>query len=205
MTLLVRAARPGDADRVVPLMHASSRDLIDATFGDDAVAVLHRDFVRGKGIFGYAHQIVGVAADGDIVATMTWYEGRRYRPLSLHTLRSAAHLGPVGLAGAIRRTIAMSALFTPPRPDALFLANLCIADDQRGRGYGSVLLDHALHSAPARGLRLVELDVSFSNVRAQRLYERVGFVVTGENRAPEGSGLDGFRRMERPACCRGLT
>lgn len=68
-----------------------------------------------------------------------------------------------------------------------------------------MLLDHALHSAPARDLRLVELDVSFSNVRAQRLYERLGFVVTGENPAPEGSGLDGFQRMARPACCRGLT
>jgi ribosomal protein S18 acetylase RimI-like enzyme len=198
MTPRIRAARPGDADRVVPLMHASSRDLIDAMFGSDAAAVLRRDFVRGNGIFGYEYQIVGVAPDGEVVATMTRYEGRRYRRLSLHTLRSAARAGPVRLAGAVRRTMAMSALFTPPRPDGLFLANLCVADDQRGRGYGSALLDHAFGEAPARGLRLVELDVSLSNVRAQRLYERLGFVVTGENPAPEGSRLDGFRRMERP-------
>ena len=41
----------------------------------------------------------------------------------------------------------------------------------------------------------VELDVSYGNVRAQRLYERLGFTVTGEKPAPVGSPLDGFRRM----------
>jgi GNAT superfamily N-acetyltransferase len=198
MTLHVRSARPGDAGHVVPLMHESSRGLIDATFGRDAADVLYRDFVAAKGLFGYRNQIVGVTPSGEIAATLTMYEGRRYRRLSLYTLLSAAHLGPARLGGAVRRTMAMSALFTPPRPDGLFVANLCVVRERRGTGCGSALIRYAIGSASARGLRSVELDVSFSNVRAQRLYERLGFTVTGENSAPDGSLQDGFRRMALP-------
>jgi ribosomal protein S18 acetylase RimI-like enzyme len=199
VTLLPRAARPADADAVVPLMHESSRALIDAIFGSAAGTVLHRDFVRGKGLFGYRQQIVGVRPDGEIAATMTAYEGRRYQRLTLHTLGAAARLGPVRLARVIRRTMAVSALFTPPAADGLFLANLCVAPAHRDHGYGSTLIGYAVRSAPALGLATVELDVSLRNVPAQRLYERLGFVVTGEIAARDGSGLDGFRRMTRDA------
>jgi GNAT superfamily N-acetyltransferase len=78
---------------------------------------------------------------------MTVYSGRHYRRLSLQTIRSAATLGPAGLAAAVRRTLAMSALFTPPGPGSLFVANLCVADRYRGRGYGSLLLGHATRLA----------------------------------------------------------
>jgi ribosomal protein S18 acetylase RimI-like enzyme len=194
MTLTVRTARPSDADAVVPLIHESSRALIDATFGRHAGAVLRRDFLRGEGIFGYRHQLVGVRPDGEIAATMTAYPGRRYRRLALHTLVSAMPLGPVPLAGVVRRTIAVSALFAPPARDGLFIANLCVDEGHRGRGYGSLLIQRA--TAMYRP-RVIELDVSFGNTRAQRLYERLGYKVTRETPAPGGSGLDGFRRMTR--------
>jgi ribosomal protein S18 acetylase RimI-like enzyme len=196
MTLTVRAARPSDADAVVPLMHESSRALVDATFERHAGAVLRRDFLRGKGIFGYRHQLVGIRPDGEIAATMTAYPGRRYRRLALHTLVSAMPLGPVPLAGVVRRTLAVSALFAPPARDGLFLANVCVDARYRSRGYGSLLISRA--TAMYRP-RVIELDVSFGNTRAQRLYERLGYKVTRETPAPGASGLDGFRRMTRDA------
>jgi ribosomal protein S18 acetylase RimI-like enzyme len=177
-------------------MLASSYDLLSATFGTAAPAVLHRDFLRGTGIFGYAHQLVG-EVDGQLVVTMTAYDGRLYRRLSRHTLRSVTLAAPRRLGTVLRRTVALSGLFIPPAPDSLFLANLCVAPDQRDHGYGSQLVTYACAVARDRALAAVELDVSFSNMRAQRLYERLGFVVTGERPAPDGSGLDGFRRMRR--------
>jgi ribosomal protein S18 acetylase RimI-like enzyme len=178
---------------VVPLMHESSRAMIDATFGAAAVTVLRCDFVRGKGIFGYRQQLVGVCVDGSVAATVTAYRGRRYRRLSGYTLLCAAsRSGPVS---AIRRMAAVSALFTPPSPDGLFLANLCVDGRYRGRGYGSALIGAACGQARTWRLDRVELDVSFGNAEAQRLYQRLGFTVTGETPAPAGSPLDGFRRM----------
>jgi ribosomal protein S18 acetylase RimI-like enzyme len=197
--LTIRTARPEDADGVVPLMHESSRMLIDATFGPHAVEILRHDFRRGKGIFGYRHQLVGVTDAGAVAATLTAYPGAVYRRLSRQTTCTAVvHFGPLSLAGVARRSLAVAGLFTPPRRDAMFLANLRVADPFRGAGVGSRLIDHVTRVAHGHGLECVELDVSFGNVRAQRLYERLGFVATGERPACTGSGLDGFRRMRLP-------
>jgi len=182
-----RPARPDDADQVVPLIHDSSRALIDATFG---VGLVRRDFLRGRGLFGYRQQLVGLVGD-EIAVTITAYAGRRCRQLSLHTLGSAAvHFGPRDLARALRRSAPVARLFAPPSPDGVFLANLCVAPGHRGRGYGTRAIEHAV---AASGARLAELDVSASNPDAERLYARLGFAVTGERGAP---GLDGFRRMQ---------
>jgi ribosomal protein S18 acetylase RimI-like enzyme len=195
--LHIRPATPADADAAVPLLLASSPALIEATFGAAAPAVVRRDFLRGKGIFGYSHQLVGVAPDGQVVATMTAYRGGTYRRLSLHTLRSAAVLGPRRLVAVLRRMLAMADLFTPAGGDSLFLANLCVTPDHRDRGYGSTLLEHAREAALSRALPAVELDVSYGNDGARRLYERLGFVMIAERPAAAGSALDGFRRMRR--------
>lgn len=180
-----RPARPDDVDAVVPLMHRASRDLIDATVGPD---LLRRDFLRGRGLFGWRNQLVGVV-DGEIAATITAYPGRRYRRLSLHTLRSAlVHFGPVGTLKVLRRCAPVGRLFAPPSRDAVFLANLCVPASHRGHGYGSQAIAHASAGQPA------ELDVSASNVGAERLYRRLGFTVVEERTAP---GFDAFRRMRR--------
>ncbi|MEU7907358.1 GNAT family N-acetyltransferase [Actinoplanes sp. NPDC049118] len=65
--------------------------------------------------------------------------------------------------------------------------------------YGSAMVEHARSMALTSGLTAVELDVSFSNPRAQRLYERLGWVATGERPAPAGCAHGGFRRMRRRA------
>jgi ribosomal protein S18 acetylase RimI-like enzyme len=196
--LQFRPARPEDADQVVPLMHESSRALIDYTFDVGAGAFLRADFLRGQGIFGFRNQIVGVSPAGEVVATATAYEGRRYRRLSMWTLLSAArHFKPMGLTRVVRRTLAVAGLFLPPSRSGVFIANLCVAPDHRSHGYGSLLVEHILGAAAERGSTCSELDVSVSNVRAQQLYERLGYVVVAETADGGKHGLDGFRRMQR--------
>jgi ribosomal protein S18 acetylase RimI-like enzyme len=197
--LVVREARPADVDAVVPLMHESSRALLDFSFGvagRDPRAVLRRDFLAGRGVFGCAHQTV-VEGAGFVVATMTTYPGRRYRWLTLATALSAAReLGLVGFVRFVARSLAVAPLFAPPRPGALFLANACVAESHRGRGLFSKLLAHAVDGARAAGLDAVELDVSFGNARAQAAYEHLGFRVIGERAYTGRHEIDGFRRMQ---------
>jgi ribosomal protein S18 acetylase RimI-like enzyme len=64
------------------------------------------------------------------------------------------------------------------RPDALFVDNIALAPGFRGRGLGSDLLRSVMDAAAARGLG-VQLQVLRVNP-ARRLYERLGFRVTGE-------------------------
>jgi ribosomal protein S18 acetylase RimI-like enzyme len=198
-TIQFRPARPEDADAVVPLMYESSRGLIDASFrfgADDAAPFLRHDFVRGKGIFGHANQIVGVEPGGAIVATITAYAGDRFRSLALQTTLSAlTHFTALRFIAVLWRSIAMAPLFTPPRARSLFLANACVDPAHRSKGIFAALLAHV--SAGARA-DAIELDVSFSNPRAQTLYERLGFRTTGEKPYRGARDLVGFRRMEKP-------
>ena len=199
--LQFRRARPEDADAVVPLIYESSRGLIDACFrfGDAGPEpFLRHDFLRGDGLFGYRHQIVALAADGQLVATMTAYRGRDVTRLSLQTLRSAwATLSLGRFLRAVCRSLALAPLFATPRRDGLFLANGCVVAERRSQGLFSAFLAHVCATDDPT-LRVIEFDVSFGNERARQLYERLGFVVVGERPYRGRRALDGFRRMQRP-------
>lgn len=61
--------------------------------------------------------------------------------------------------------------------NARFLMDgLCVAEQARGRGVGTALLDAITIEAQKRGYGAVRLDVVDTNLRARALYERHGFV-----------------------------
>jgi ribosomal protein S18 acetylase RimI-like enzyme len=64
-------------------------------------------------------------------------------------------------------------------PDCLHLVELQILPEWQDRGLGSALIDRQLSEARARGVP-IRLRVLREN-RARALYQRKGFVVTGEN------------------------
>jgi ribosomal protein S18 acetylase RimI-like enzyme len=73
----------------------------------------------------------------------------------------------------------VGALRLERRACELYLADIQIAPEEQGRGLGSAVLRHVI--AEADGLAAaVTLQVLKVNVRARRLYERLGFYVTGE-------------------------
>jgi ribosomal-protein-alanine N-acetyltransferase len=63
------------------------------------------------------------------------------------------------------------------------LGNVAVAQDQRGRGTGRLLVKTALAHARARGSRECFLEVRASNQAARKLYEAMGFEVVGRRRA----------------------
>jgi ribosomal protein S18 acetylase RimI-like enzyme len=64
------------------------------------------------------------------------------------------------------------------RDDAAFIGNVEILPDYQGRGLGAAILRDVIAAAAARGLP-VTLGVLKMNP-ARRLYERLGFTITGE-------------------------
>ncbi len=64
-----------------------------------------------------------------------------------------------------------------------------VLDGYREQGVGEALMVAALDAARTTGLTRVELTVREHNVRAKRLYEKMGFVVEGVKR--RGVRLDG--------------
>ena len=60
------------------------------------------------------------------------------------------------------------------------LLNLCVAPEQQGKGYGSILLDHAIRLARQQDCFCIFLEVRPSNPAGIRLYRRNGFSVVAE-------------------------
>lgn len=71
------------------------------------------------------------------------------------------------------------------------LLNLCIDPALQNRGYGQVLLNHAVAHAEALQCRVIFLEVRPSNLIAQRLYQQHGFRIIG--RRPGYYQADGGR------------
>jgi [ribosomal protein S18]-alanine N-acetyltransferase len=86
--------------------------------------------------------------------------------------------------------VGYAGLLTPGGGQADVLT-LAVAEQRWGQGLGAALLDALLHEAGRRGCSEVFLEVRVDNVRAQRLYQRRGFVEIGIRRGYyQPSGTD---------------
>lgn len=66
--------------------------------------------------------------------------------------------------------------------DEMQIANVAVHPSWRRRGIGRGLLSYALKFGHSRRVRVVVLEVRFSNVGAQRLYRSLGFQAAGTRR-----------------------
>jgi len=73
----------------------------------------------------------------------------------------------------------VGAMAVTRRPSELFLENIQIVPDCQGQGLGTALIRDLQGQARAEGIA-VALRVISSN-RARMLYERLGFVITGQS------------------------
>lgn len=63
--------------------------------------------------------------------------------------------------------------------DELHVNTIAVADAYRRQGLALALMRHILTAVAAEGIRRVTLEVRRSNVAAQKLYEKLGFVQAG--------------------------
>jgi ribosomal-protein-alanine N-acetyltransferase len=66
--------------------------------------------------------------------------------------------------------------------DEANLMNIAIAPAWQGQGWGEYLLRESLARMVERGARVCTLEVRVSNLTAQALYRKLGFVVTGRRK-----------------------
>jgi GNAT superfamily N-acetyltransferase len=100
----------------------------------------------------------------------------------------AVGAGPAGMAGGY-----------PEAPGLVELISMFVRPQARGHGAGEALIDAVLGWAAARGAGSVHLWVTEANQAARALYERCGFIPTGERQPlPSRPGLVEIG-MARPA------
>lgn len=102
--------------------------------------------------------------------------GRRPRTLPIWRLCRR-----YGWLNVWRMYLQMAVLRHTPAADELYLSYLAVAENQRGKGVGRLLLQWMNDYAVGQGAdRRLSLHVSRRNVDAQRLYRRCGFRVRRE-------------------------
>jgi N-acetylglutamate synthase-like GNAT family acetyltransferase len=112
-------------------------------------------------------------------------EGRIDPPSSMHRLTAegiAQHCrdGEVWIIG----TPPVACVFLTPKADCLYLGKLAVDAAWRGQGLAARLVDQAMASARAHGLKSVELQVRVELVENHRAFAKLGFVKTAETAHP---------------------
>ncbi len=185
--LIFRTALATDVAAAVPLIHSSGPEAFEYVFTvpgvGDAQAFLGRAFIDGGGEFGWRNHVVGVL-DGAVVAAGAGFGGATKWPFTRTALRQIlGHYGWRHAAGVIARGLRVESVIPPPSGAMYYLGHLGVNPSLRGHGMGSALVGHLLAERPADAGGSVILDVALTNPDAQRLYERLGFVVIGERRS----------------------
>jgi ribosomal protein S18 acetylase RimI-like enzyme len=140
--------------------------------------------------------VLGERAVGIVVAaTADQWRHRRVRT----GLAMLAAASPWSGWRLIRRGPLEERLMPPIPSKALYVPALAVDPNHRGKGFGALLIDHAIGEARTRDLAAVALDVRRDNVGAIRFYERHGFLTVSEHHRPAGRGLSAATslRMER--------
>ena len=205
MKIAFRSAVAADVEAAVPLIYSSGPAAFDYVFtldgGPTAENFLTRAFLDGAGEFGWRNHVVG-ELDGRIVAAGAgWSGGMGFGFMIAGARQILGGYGPIAGAGVIGRALRVEAIVPPPSRTRFVVAHLGVRPETRGQGIGQALIEHLLDRGRTRGIGIAALDVAVTNPRGQALYERLGFVVTGERRSrlsnPRATVPD-HRHMERP-------
>ena len=178
--LVIRAAAKDDQGKIAELMYSSGADLYDYIYkaqNSDPLDYIRWEFGTSRGLC--THKLLTVAVQDDtVVGTGTFYDGADFQKMS--TGASLNLLRFYGLKTIPRAIRAMDStkLMKAPKRDELYLANFGVSPNLRGTGIGSKILKHKIAEARQQGYRLMSLDVSTQNPKAEALYQRLGFAVT---------------------------
>ena len=114
----------------------------------------------------------------------------------LHEDLADLRAAPLTWLGVVRDAAVVGAAAVRETADLVELDRLVVAPDHHRQGVGTVLVTAVLELA---GSRPVEVSTGRDNAPARRLYERSGFIVTGDEEVLPGLWVTHLVRGPRPA------
>jgi ribosomal protein S18 acetylase RimI-like enzyme len=183
MTLAIRHGLPHDRRRAAAELYWQAfGGKLGRVLGPDAAALIYLERV-----FREDHVLVALE-DGQLVGLAGFKTAAgSFAGGTPDDLRAV-----YGRSGALWRSTLLRLLGRDVDNARFLMDGVCVARDARGRGIGSRLVEAICTEARHRGYAEVRLDVVDSNWRAKALYERLGFVVAGEERIGALRHIFGF-------------
>jgi len=105
-----------------------------------------------------------------------------------------------GMLGATWRTAVLATLERDVENECFLMDGLFVAEQARGQGVGTALLDAICAEARKRGYNAVRLDVIDTNTRARSLYDRYGFEVRKTHSIGWLRYIFGFKNVTAMVC-----
>jgi len=210
MATLIRSAEPRDAEFLGWTCFAAARSQLDRGWFD---IVLQRDeafcleftkwLVLSEARSWWHWSLFHVAeVDGAVASAMCGFGDESVYMASGAAMAEAADRMGIGKDEQAqfwrRGSFIMSA--TTGEDDAWTIENVATKPEFRGRGLVELLIAKELDIARGEGFRRAQISYFMGNIRAERAYERAGFVFAEEKRAKEfeaAMGIPGITRLAR--------
>lgn len=198
--LTFRKANIDDIDKIVPLMYSAAEELFEYSYSISGKSV--KDFLRyvllsGKGYYGFQNQTVGIY-NNEVVISVTTYKGKEVLKETINIfILIFKFYGLMGCLPVFWRSIILSKIFVPPKSDSIYIANLGTKPEYRGKGIATQCLNYIHKISKSAGYYRCEIDVSFKNPRAEKLYTSLGYVITKALQYNGKKNIAGMKRMEK--------
>jgi GNAT superfamily N-acetyltransferase len=199
MDILFRPAHASDVEAAVPLIYSAAPEALEYlyTAGDKtAHDFLHYAFLEAKGLYGWRNHTVATIND-QVVGIGAFFSGQEYRSLTQTLMMQMLRYYPkIVLPRLTLHSFHLAQIIAPPPLHCHFLMDFGVATEKRSQGVGTAFIRHHLALAQQLGRDSLGLDVAVTNLRAQALYDRLGFEMVMERKFKGKNGaVPDSRRM----------
>ena len=197
--LTFRPATCDDAPFVTPLIYDIAHRDLDRLFTSLAARlspldIIERFYRAPGGMFSWRNTEIALH-DGLPAGFITAYRAASRNGSSTWLARAAGQLGVHALLLLAWRGVVVARAMQRNLPGSWYVAFVGVDPLQQSLGIGSSLIKRSIQTARASRCPCVELDVDIDNLRAQVLYERLGFHVLHAERRRTSSIMVQSRRM----------
>lgn len=167
------------------LIYDTSIELSEFIFGKREKNILPiKKFIEiGNNSFGYEN-IYGYYLNKELAGLYIGYTGEKKKYYEgmpdLRAFLKAFNILKI-LILTIKLPILNRLLTSKLENDEYYLSNLVVDSKFRGRGIGSILLDHAIENAKKEECTSVILDADMNNKKIISFYKRIGFKIVDKN------------------------
>jgi len=169
-----------DVTVAVPLIYSSGPAAFNYVFctqhANEAQDFLRDAFIAGDSEFGYK-QHYAMVLDGKVVGIGGIKTAAQSLSFSFAAFKAIWRFyGFKRTWGVVLRGLRTEAVICPPKSGVGMIYELGVAPEHRNKGLGRQLIAYLLDQIKRQNLPIAALDVAVSNPKAQRLYERLGFI-----------------------------
>ncbi|EIM07603.1 acetyltransferase [Planococcus antarcticus DSM 14505] len=169
MNIIIRQARPEDAEKVAPLIINAIGDIANhMTAQKEPEAVLEKveDMIRGEHTRHSYHYTYTALVNGDIAGALVIYHGNQADALDRYLIKQLKKQGH-------ERTIEPEA-----HTDEWYIDTVSVDPAYQGQGIGSKLFEFAETLVSSQKGAKLSLNVDIDKKGAIRLYKRLGYSVS---------------------------